>query len=118
MCKRIDNINEYTDSNIVKVVFNYENKALYFSRSPIPMDRSGTLTNEAYKHIGIYAYRVEYLKKFSKFEKCELEISEQLEQLRIIYNGGNIHVGVTEEASNIGIDTKEDLKIARSYKEN
>ena len=74
------------------------------------------MPNDVYKHIGIYAYRVEYLKKITKFEKCELEISEQLEQLRIIYNDGKIHVDVVEEANNIGIDTQEDLEAARSYK--
>ena len=117
LCTRIDNINEYTDPNIVKVVFNSKNKALYFSRSPIPIDRSGGLPNDAYKHIGIYAYRVEYLKKFIKFEKCELEISEQLEQLRIIYNDGQIHLDVVEGSGSIGIDTEEDLEIARSHQE-
>ena len=118
LCKRIDNINEYTDPNIVKVVFNSKNKALYFSRSPIPIDRNGNLPNEVYKHIGIYAYRVEYLKKITNFEKCEIEISEQLEQLRIIYNDCKIHLDIVEEASNIGIDTEEDLEIARSYRGN
>jgi len=116
LCERIKNINEYTDPNIVKVVFNSKNEALYFSRSPIPIDRNGGLPNEVYKHIGIYAYRAEYLKRFTKFEKCELEISEQLEQLRIIYNNSKIHLGIAEESTSIGIDTEEDLEIARSHK--
>ena len=118
LCKRIDNINEYTEPNIVKVVFNSNYKALYFSRSPIPIDRRGNLPKDSYKHIGIYAYRVEYLKKLTKFEKCDLEISEQLEQLRILYNDGKIHIGVVDETGSIGIDTEEDLEIARSLKRN
>jgi len=114
LCARIDNIDEYTDPNVVKVVFNIKNKAIYFSRSPIPIDRGGGLPDETYKHIGIYAYRVGYLKEIIKFERCKLEISEQLEQLRILYNDGKIHLGVVENAKNIGIDTKEDLEIACS----
>jgi len=114
LCERIDNMDEYTDPNVIKVVFNEKNKAIYFSRSPIPTDRAGGLPDEAYKHIGIYAYRVGYLKKITNFDRCKLEISEQLEQLRILYNDGKIHLGVVENANNIGIDTKEDLEIACS----
>ena len=117
LCERIDNMDEYTDPNVVKVVFNTKNKAIYFSRSPIPTDRAGGLPEEAYKHIGIYAYRVGYLKKITKFDRCKLEISEQLEQLRILYNDGKIQLGVVENANNIGIDTKEDLELACSINE-
>ena len=117
LCERIDNMDEYTDPNVVKVVFNTKNKAIYFSRSPIPTDRTGGLPEEAYKHIGIYAYRAGYLKKITKFNRCKLEISEQLEQLRILYNDGKIHLGVVENANNIGIDTKEDLELACSINE-
>ena len=117
LCERIDNMDEYTDPNVVKVVFDTKNKAIYFSRSPIPTDRTGGLPGEAYKHIGIYAYRVGYLKKIIKFDRCKLEISEQLEQLRILYNDGKIHLGVVENANNIGIDTKEDLEFACSINE-
>ena len=117
LCERIDNMDEYTDPNVVKVVFNTKNKAIYFSRSPIPTDRAGGLPEEAYKHIGIYAYRVGYLKKITKFDRCKLEISEQLEQLRILYNDGKIHLSVVENANNIGIDTKEDLELACSINE-
>ena len=117
LCERIDNMDEYTDPNVVKVVFNTKNKAIYFSRSPIPTDRAGGLPEEAYKHIGIYAYRAGYLKKITKLDRCKLEISEQLEQLRILYNDGKIHLGVVENANNIGIDTKEDLELACSINE-
>ena len=55
LCERIDSMEEYTDPNVFKTVFNSKNKAIYFSRSPIPIDRSGGLPNNAYKHIGIYA---------------------------------------------------------------
>ncbi len=116
LCKRITDMNEYKDPNVVKVVFNSKSSALYFSRSSIPDYRSSGLPKEVYMHIGIYAYRVEYLKKFTKFEKCNIEISEQLEQLRILYNDGKIHLDVVEESSSIGIDTEEDLENARSHK--
>ena len=117
LCEQINSIDDYTDPNVVKVVFNIKNKAIYFSRSPIPIDRSGNLPAEAYKHIGIYAYRVSYLKKITKSKRCRLEISEQLEQLRILYNDGNIHLDVVDNVNNIGIDTKKDLEIARYSKE-
>ena len=116
LCERIDSMEEYTDPNVVKTVFDSKNKAIYFSRSPIPIDRSGSLPNNVYKHIGIYAYRAGYLKKLTKFKRCEIEISEQLEQLRILYNGGKIHIGIVEGANSIGIDTKQDLEMACSGK--
>ena len=116
LCERIDSMEEYTDPNVVKTVFDSKNKAIYFSRSPIPIDRSGSLPNNAYKHIGIYAYRAGYLKKLTKLKRCEIEISEQLEQLRILYNGGKIHMGIVEGANSIGIDTKRDLEMACSGK--
>ena len=116
LCERIDSMEEYTDPNVVKTVFDSKNKAIYFSRSPIPIDRSGGLPNNAYKHIGIYAYRAGYLKKLTKLKRCEIEISEQLEQLRILYNGGKIHIGIVEGANSIGIDTKQDLEMACSGK--
>ena len=116
LCERIGSMEEYTDPNVVKTVFDSKNKAIYFSRSPIPIDRSGSLPNNAYKHIGIYAYRAGYLKKLTKLKRCEIEISEQLEQLRILYNGGKIHMGIVEGANSIGIDTKRDLEMACSGK--
>ena len=106
-------MNEYTDPNVVKVIFDAKNSAIYFSRSPIPADRSGKLPEEAYKHIGLYAYRAGYLKKFTQLKRCKLEKIEQLEQLRILYNGGKIHLDVVANNKGIGIDTSEDLKAAR-----
>lgn len=118
VCEHIKNIDDYTNPNIVKVVFNKEMKAIFFSRSPIPADRTGNLPDNSYKHIGLYAYRVGYLKKFTKFDRCELEKTEQLEQLRIIYNEGSIHMLITDNSKGIGIDTKEDLDVARAIKNN
>jgi 3-deoxy-manno-octulosonate cytidylyltransferase (CMP-KDO synthetase) len=118
LCERIISMEEYTDQNIVKVVFDANNKAIFFSRSPIPANRSGGLPGEVYRHIGLYAYRARYLKKFTQLERCELEKTEQLEQLRILYNGGRIHLAVVVSSKGIGIDTNEDLKIARSGENN
>ena len=113
LCVRIQSMNEYTDPNVVKVIFDAKNSAIYFSRSPIPADRSGKLPEEVYKHIGLYAYRAGYLKKFTQLERCALEKIEQLEQLRILYNGGRIHLDVVANNKGIGIDTSDDLKAAR-----
>ena len=90
-----------------------KNSAIYFSRSPIPADRSGKLPEEVYKHIGLYAYRAGYLKKFTQLKRCKLEKIEQLEQLRILYNGGKIHLDVVANNKGIGIVTREDLIAAR-----
>ena len=113
LCVRIQSMNEYTDPNVVKVIFDAKNSAIYFSRSPIPADRSGKLPEEVYKHIGLYAYRAGYLKKFTQLKRCKLEKIEQLEQLRILYNGGKIHLDVVANNKGIGIDTSKDLKAAR-----
>ena len=113
LASSLQSIKDWNDPNIVKVLIDHNSFAIYFSRSPIPIDRSGSLPNNAYKHIGIYAYRAGYLKKFTKLKRCEIEISEQLEQLRILYNGGKIHIGIVEGANSIGIDTKQDLEIVK-----
>ncbi len=117
LCEPIQNIDDYTNPNIVKVVFDNNNKALFFSRSPIPAETSGKLPVKAYRHIGLYAYRVNYLMKFTKFERCDLEKTEKLEQLRIIYNKGRIQMMITDKAKGIGVDTEKDLQAARSTKD-
>ncbi len=114
LCEVITTMDEYTDPNIVKVTFDNKNSAIYFSRSPIPADRSGGLPAEVYRHIGLYAYRAGYLQEFTQLPPCAIEKAEALEQLRVLYNGGKIHVEVAVDETGLGIDTAEDLEIARA----
>jgi len=99
--------NEPDDPNKVKVIFDKNNFAIYFSRSVIPFNRDGKKI-KYYKHIGLYVYRKKYLLRFAKMKQSTLEIAEKLEQLRIIENGDKIKVVVTKKDS-IGIDTIEDF---------
>lgn len=101
--------------NVVKVVFNKDGKALYFSRAGIPYLRDkDTVGSRYYQHVGIYAYRAEVLKQITSLPPSMLEKAESLEQLRWLENGFNIHVSVTSH-NNIGIDTPEDLERAKKY---
>ncbi len=120
LAKRIQTVSELKSASIPKVVFDYENYALYFSRSPIPFVRDAR-TNlekinkaEIYKHIGLYVFRREALFKFTSLEQTDLEKTEKLEQLRMLENGMKIKIVVTEHES-ISVDTPEDLEKARNY---
>lgn len=104
---------ELLSPNNVKVICNAEGRAIYFSRHPIPylrgVDQGEWLEKQKYfKHVGIYAFRAEVLKKVVGLPQSPLEVSESLEQLRWLENGYAISVRETERA-NIGIDTPEDL---------
>jgi len=107
---------EYNDPNVVKVVSDKQGLALYFSRSPIPMQRDTQsdegikISDFAQRHIGIYAYRASYLKSFASMEPCQIENLEKLEQLRAMWHGARIHVEVAEQVPGHGVDTEEDLK--------
>ncbi|MCG6914427.1 3-deoxy-manno-octulosonate cytidylyltransferase [bacterium BMS3Abin03] len=120
LAKRIESVAELQSPDVVKVVFDYNNYALYFSRSPIPFVRdiiSAELAlekTEIYKHIGLYVYRKESLFKFAKLKVTDLERSEKLEQLRMLENGMKIKIVVTEFDS-MSVDTPDDLKRARTY---
>jgi len=120
LAKRIDNIDDFKSPSIPKVVFDYNNFALYFSRSPIPYVRDARTNyerlekGEIYKHIGLYVYRREYLLRFTSLEPTDLEKTEKLEQLRMLENGFRIKVVVTE-FENLAVDTPEDLERARKY---
>ena len=100
--------------NNVKVVVDKNLNALLFSRSVIPYLRDKDASADYYKHIGIYAYRKEILLQFTKWKQTPLELAEKLEQLRYLENGTPIKMILTEHAS-IGIDTPEDLELARKY---
>lgn len=100
--------------NNAKVVVDKNSNALLFSRSVIPFVRDKNVSVNYYKHIGIYAYRKNALLQFTKWEQTPLELAEKLEQLRYLENGVPIKMILTEYAS-IGIDTPEDLELARKY---
>lgn len=103
--------------NLVKVVFDDNFRALYFSRSIIPYTRSvewkeWLATTEYFTHIGMYAYRAEVLRRVAAMPPSSLEKAESLEQLRWLQAGLNIKVAISPTASSIGIDTPEDLEAA------
>lgn len=113
LAKKIASEEELFNPNVVKVVKDYQSKALYFSRNPIPfmrdLHKSNWLShNNFYKHIGIYGYKKNILVELVKLQPAKLEMAEKLEQLRWMENGYQISVEYTEYDS-IGIDTPEDL---------
>ena len=107
--KVIDNEDDLANTNIVKVVVDGEMNALYFSRVGIPHNRERNDTILHYKHLGIYAFRKEFLLCYKNLPKSNLEIAEQLEQLRALEYGYKIKTVLTE-IDTIGVDTPEDLK--------
>jgi len=120
LAKKIETVDELKSPSVTKVVFDYNNFALYFSRSPIPFVRDArtmydrVAKADIYKHIGLYVYRRDSLLKFTSLEPTDLEQIEKLEQLRMLENGFKIKVVVTPY-ENLAVDTPEDLKRARLY---
>ena len=112
LARPIDLPEELANPNIVKVVMDINHYALYFSRSIIPYSRSSPRPLNYYKHIGIYAYRMSFLQKFTKLERGRLEDAESLEQLRALEHGYRILV-VESRFDSIGVDTPEDLEKVR-----
>lgn len=117
----IAHIEDFINPNVVKVVLNAANKALYFSRAPIAWWRDGfsdgicTLPDPApLRHIGIYAYRVGFLRRFPQLTQAPIETTEALEQLRAMWHGYRIAVHVSAHAPGPGVDTPEDLERARA----
>ncbi|MCP5506625.1 MAG: 3-deoxy-manno-octulosonate cytidylyltransferase [Chlamydiales bacterium] len=106
--KEIENEQDVEDPNVVKVVTDCQDRALYFSRSPIPYDRDALEDITYYKHIGIYAYKNEALREISTLSPSALERAEGLEQLRFLENGLSIQVHETAHET-LGIDVPEDL---------
>ena len=114
LAKQITNTKELFSENVVKLVFDEQLRALYFSRNPIPFvrgkERDEWLNgNLFFKHIGLYAYRADILLAIAKLKSGRLEVAESLEQLRWLENGYAIQCGITEHET-IGIDTPEDLE--------
>lgn len=120
LAKRINSVEELKSSAVVKVVFDYNNYAMYFSRSPIPFVRDAKTNferlqlGEIYKHIGLYVYKRDALLKFTTLESTDLERTEKLEQLRMLENGMKIKIVVTEHES-FSVDTPDDLKRIRAF---
>lgn len=118
---RIHTAAELFDPHVVKLVTDSNGFALYFSRAAIPWDRDAfSVTTEElpdvavhYRHLGLYAYRVGYLKRYVQQPHCELERMEALEQLRVLWHGGRIHVGIAAEVPGPGVDTEADLEHVR-----
>lgn len=106
--KKIENPDEINDPNVVKVVTDRFENAIYFSRSTIPYVR-GTEAHTWFKHIGLYVYRRDFLLRYSSLQVGPLEQAERLEQLRALENGFKIRVVETEYES-VGVDTPEDLE--------
>jgi 3-deoxy-manno-octulosonate cytidylyltransferase (CMP-KDO synthetase) len=105
------NKEDFLNPNHVKVVTSGEGRALYFSRSPIPHAPDGEIPPQAFRHIGLYAFRADFLYKFVKLKRLPLEISESLEQLRALEHGQRIKV-VLSEGLSPEVDVPEDIKIA------
>ena len=117
----IDSLAEFVNPNVVKVVLDAHQLAMYFSRAPIPWWRDGNLQGLTalpaplpLRHIGIYGYRAGFLKKFPHLTQAPVEIIEALEQMRALWHGHKIAVHVTDQAPGPGVDTPEDLQRVRT----
>lgn len=121
LCEPITDIDTFMDPNAVKVVFDQQGLALYFSRAPMPWPRDAfrerrdvlPAGHPAYRHIGIYAYRAAFLQQFIHWPPAQLEQTESLEQLRAMANGVRIHVEAAAEKVPGGVDTEADLIAVR-----
>jgi len=115
LCEPIHSLDEFERDSIVKVVMSKYNQALYFSRATIPYDRDGVkqelpqLHTQAYRHLGLYAYRVNLLQDYVSWDMGVLEKLESLEQLRVLENGHRIAIAIAEVNLPPGVDTQADL---------
>jgi 3-deoxy-manno-octulosonate cytidylyltransferase (CMP-KDO synthetase) len=119
-CHSIHDEASMRNPNVVKVVLDKSGNALYFSRAPIPWPRDAYAQSQplprnvnALRHVGIYAYRANFLRDFGKLTPAHVEQTESLEQLRALYHGYKIGVTKTDQAPPSGVDTENDLGIAR-----
>jgi len=108
-CHPIHDAAEFANPNVVKAVLNHRSEALYFSRAGIPHSRQGEV--KALRHVGIYAYRVGFLKRYATLAPSPLEVAEQLEQLRVLWHGYRIAAVIEEGAIPPGVDTPADLQV-------
>lgn len=118
----VKTLEEYVDPNVVKLVLDNGDRALYFSRAPIPWYRDGerdadgrlTAFAGAMRHLGIYAYRVSALARFSAASPCTLEMVEKLEQLRALWLGMTVRSAMAAHMPPRGVDTLDDLENVRA----
>jgi 3-deoxy-manno-octulosonate cytidylyltransferase (CMP-KDO synthetase) len=113
LARPIESAEVWANPNVVKVVFDPTGRALYFSRAPVPYVREaggGFVAGMAYKHIGLYAYRKDFLQRFVTWPASPLERAEKLEQLRALENGWAIRVWITPYDS-IGVDQPQDVAL-------
>lgn len=116
LCKEITERTDINNPNIVKVIRDKNDNALYFSRYAIPFNRDNRSDVKYFKHIGIYGYKKDFLKGYIRTQKTPLELAENLEQLRVLEGGYKIKVKETLYDS-IGVDTPEDiLKIEKEIR--
>ena len=115
-CCPIESMAELTDPHVVKVVIDHNGYALFFSRAAVPWQQSdGQQPDQAYRHIGLYAYRAGFLDRYAAWPPCKLEQAERLEQLRVLWYGEKIAVCRARELPGHGIDTEADLARARAH---
>jgi 3-deoxy-manno-octulosonate cytidylyltransferase (CMP-KDO synthetase) len=116
----IASLREFLDPNCVKALRAADGRALYFSRAPVPWPRDNVVAGEpasfagAWRHIGIYAYRVRSLLQFAAWPPTALETTEKLEQLRALEHGMHIHLVTLAHSPPAGVDTPEDLERVRA----
>lgn len=122
LCTPIRDAGELFDPNVVKVVMTAAGFASYFSRAVIPWHRDWFATrgtpslpdsSPCYRHLGIYAYRAGFLRRFASWQQAPTEQAESLEQLRALWHGEQIHVSVASCLPPVGIDTAADLARVR-----
>ena len=111
----LNNNDDMLNANVVKVVTDARSEALYFSRAAIPFNRDESQTGlaDSMQHIGLYAYRTQFLHAYQTWDETALEKIEQLEQLRALYYGARILVSVMQDHHSPGVDTIEDLEKVR-----
>lgn len=120
LCEGVTELEVLQDPNAVKVVFDRNGMALYFSRACIPFPRQHDWSGDTlpagrwFRHLGLYAYRAGFLQRYTRWAPAELETIESLEQLRALYNGERIHVEPAAVPVPGGIDTPEDLDRTRA----
>jgi len=112
LCTPIKDSVEWERCDVVKVVMDARNNALYFSRSPIPFHRDALGDLLGYRHIGLYAYRRSFLVEYARWPRGRLECAEELEQLRALEAGVTIRMVVVDNAG-VEVDTADDLERAR-----
>lgn len=120
LCEKITDDEDVFNPGVVKVVMNKRGFALYFSRAPIPWERENFATEPKkvdgpfYRHVGIYAYRVGFLDQYLQWELSPIGSREELEQLRVLWNCGRIHISIAKDSIPPGVDTPEDLERVRA----